>query len=197
MIQAREGALAAARAATGAIGAGSVAARIVALAGDVARWGEARKLANTTGGAAAVAIGASPCAGIPLAIDVARRAPALEGTMAVIAARTVAVGADAAAVVVVADAIDMAGWGGAVEVARFARVADTVPTVAAVIIIIAAACVQDGGSAQQKQGEGREGNTRSREHWSERRMDRRRAQGSSARSSSHCVRTACFDCTEC
>jgi len=97
---------------------------------------------------------------------VARRALALEGTIAVVSARTVAVGADAAAVVVVPDAIDMARWGGAVEAARFALVAHTAPTVAAVIIIIAAACVQDGGNAEQKQCEGWEGNPGSREHWS-------------------------------
>lgn len=181
MIQAREGALAAGRAGTGAVGAGPLAARIVALAGDVAGWGEARKLAGATSGAAAVAVGASTGAGVPRAIDVARRALALERTIAVVPARTAAVGADAAAVLVVSDAIDMARWVGAGEVARFALVADTVPTAAAVIIIIAAACVEDGRNAEQKHCEGREGNTGSSEHCSERRTDRCRAQGARAK----------------
>jgi hypothetical protein len=171
VIQTREGALAASRAGTGAVGAGSLTARIVALAGDVAGWGEARKLAGATRGAAAVAIGACTGASIPLAIDVARRALALEGTMALVSARAAAVGADAAAVAVASDAIDMAWWVWAAEAARIALAAHAVPTVAAVIVIIAAARVQGGCSAEQKHCDGRERNTGARQHWPERRTD--------------------------
>ena len=132
----------------------------------MAGWGEARKLAGATSGAAAVAIGASARAGIPLAIDVARRALALEAAVAVIAARTAAIGADAVAVGVVSGAVDMARRGSAVEVARFALVAHARPIAAAtvIVIIIAAACVQEGRDAEQQDCEGRESNAGSKDH---------------------------------
>jgi len=164
VIEAREGALAAGLAGAGAVGALAHAARIVALARDVAGSRGAHEIAAAPGGTAAVAIGARARAGIALAIDVARRAQTLELAVAVVPASAAAVGADAAAGVVVTHARDMARRVPAAEAARFTLVTHAVPIPAAIVVVIAAARIQRRQRSDQKPCEGREAKGGSAKH---------------------------------